>query len=62
MITNIERQVLTVVDAGKVLGLGRAASYKAVARGDIPSIRIGGRVLVPIKAMELLLEQGSVRA
>ena len=54
-----ERQVCTVEEAGKVLGLGRASSYQAAARGDIPTIRIGRRLLVPIKGLELLLEHGS---
>ena len=56
-----EQQVLTVEEAGKVLGLSRASSYQAAARGDIPTIRIGRRLLVPIKGLELLLEQGSHR-
>ena len=55
-----ERQVYTVEEAGKVLGLGRASSYQAAARGDIPTIRIGRRLLVPIKGLELLLEQGTL--
>ena len=54
-----EKQVLTIEEAGKVLGLGRGSSYQAAARGDIPTIRIGRRLLVPIKGLELLLEQGS---
>ena len=56
-----EKQVLTIEEAGKVLGLGRGSSYQATARGDIPTIRIGRRLLVPIKGLELLLEQGSFR-
>ena len=56
-----EKQVLTVEEAGKVLGLGRASSYQAAARGDIPTIRIGRKLLVPIRGLELLLEQGSFR-
>ena len=56
-----EKQVLTIEEAGKVLGLSRASSYQAAARGDIPTIRIGRRLLVPIKGLELLLEQGSFR-
>ena len=55
-----DRQVYTVEEAGKVLGLSRASSYQAAARGDIPTIRIGRRLLVPIKGLELLLEQGSL--
>ena len=32
-------------DAGNLLGLSRGATYQAAQRGDIPTIRIGGRVL-----------------
>lgn len=38
---------LTVPVAGAFIKLGRAASYEAAKRGDIPTIRIGRRVLVP---------------
>lgn len=38
----------TVPKAGKALGLGRNAAYAAAARGEIPTIRIGRRLLVPI--------------
>jgi len=52
-----ERQVLTVVEAGKVLGLARSAAYDAIARGDIPCIRLGKRrIVVPVRALEKLLE------
>ena len=56
--TLAERQVLTVVEAGKVLGIGRSAAYEAARRGDIPTLRIGRRVVVPAKALERLLEGG----
>lgn len=32
-------------DTGQLLGLGRGATYLAAQRGDIETIRIGGRVL-----------------
>lgn len=39
--------VLTVQEAGRLVGLGRSAAYDAAARGDLPTIRWGRRVLVP---------------
>jgi excisionase family DNA binding protein len=42
-------------DAGRALGLGRNAIYEAVARGDVPSIRIGKRILIPRAALAKLL-------
>ena len=51
-----ERLTLTVEEAAAVLGISRAFAYEAVRRGEIPSIRIGRRVLVPRAALERLLQ------
>jgi excisionase family DNA binding protein len=40
--------VISVEEAGQILGIGRMAAYQAVWRGQIPSIRIGRRLLVPL--------------
>ncbi len=42
-----EVPVLDVPSAGAYLGLGRTAAYEAAHRGDLPTIRIGRRVVVP---------------
>lgn len=34
--------------AGGFLDLGRNASYAAAARGDIPTVRIGKKIRVPV--------------
>ena len=39
------------------LGLGRNAAYDAVKRGDIPTIRIGRKIRVPVVAAERMLEE-----
>jgi hypothetical protein len=44
-----EPLVMSVPDAGRELDLGVSSSYAAAARGEIPTIRIGRRLLVPIK-------------
>jgi excisionase family DNA binding protein len=51
--------VLTVREAGTFLRMGRDAAYAACRRGDIPTIRIGRRVLVPRAGLEKLLTEGS---
>ncbi len=43
-------------ETGQKLGLCRNATYEAARRGDIPTIRIGGRILVPKVAFDRLLE------
>lgn len=49
------RPSLTVPEAGRVLGLGQVAAYRAVRNGDIPSIRIGARIVVPTPRLLALL-------
>ena len=39
--------VLTVLEVAKILRIGRISAYQAIARGDVPSIRVGRRILVP---------------
>ncbi|MCH8993428.1 MAG: helix-turn-helix domain-containing protein [Chloroflexi bacterium] len=54
---NEEPKVITVEAAGEILKISRASAYQAVALGEIPSIRIGRRLLVPrAKLMEMLGE------
>lgn len=38
---------MPVERAGSFYGLGRSAAYDAAARGDIPTIRLGRRLMVP---------------
>ena len=48
---------LTVPEAGeRYFGLSRNSSYAAAQRGEIPTIKIGGRIRVPIIALERMLE------
>ena len=51
-----EKATITVPEAGKVLGLGEASSYAAARRGDLPVLRFGHRVVVPVPALRDLLE------
>ena len=44
---------MSVPEAGRIyFGLGRSGSYEASARGDIPTIRVGGRLRAVIAALE----------
>jgi excisionase family DNA binding protein len=54
---------LTVPEAGRrYLGLSRASSYEAASRGEIPTIRIGRLLRVPVRAMERMLDEVSAPA
>lgn len=43
-------------EVGDILGLRKNAVYAAAHRGEIPTIRIGGRILVPKSALDRMLE------
>ena len=32
----------------RVVGIGRTPAYDAIKRGDIPSRRVNGRILIPV--------------
>jgi excisionase family DNA binding protein len=49
--------VLTMDEAAVLLRIGRNSAYEAARRGEIPTIRLGRRLLVPRVALERLLEQ-----
>ena len=50
---------ISVPEAGKkYFGLCRNASYDAAARGELPVIRIGRLLRVPVRALERMLDRG----
>ena len=51
-------KTISVPDAGRIyLGIGRDAAYEAARRGDLPVIRVGKLMRVPVVAMERMLEE-----
>ena len=48
-------QTLTVPEVAERLRIGRNAAYDAIKRGEIPSIRIGKRILVSCVAFDQFL-------
>ena len=51
-----ERLTYTVTQAGHLLGICRNSAYQLAAAGQIPTVRLGRRVLVPKAALDRLLE------
>jgi excisionase family DNA binding protein len=45
-------------ETAKALGVGKNAIYEAARRGQIPTVRIGRRILVPRAALDRLLSEG----
>jgi Helix-turn-helix domain len=53
---------ISVPEAGeKYFGLSRNGAYDAAARGDIPTIRIGRLLRVPVRALDAILNGASQR-
>ena len=55
-----DRPVLGAEEARAAWGnkVGRSAWYEAIRRGDIPSIRVGRRVLIPTAQLRKLAGEG----
>ena len=43
--------MMTVEEAGRALGVSRSTVWRLIQRGDLPSVRRGGRRLVPATAI-----------
>jgi Helix-turn-helix domain len=50
----------TVPVAGKLLGLSRNKAYEAAARGEIPTLKFGKRIVVPTMPLKRMLGLDSV--
>ncbi len=47
----------TIPEAAKKLGIGRNTAYEAARTGEIPTVKIGKRLLVPREALERKLAE-----
>jgi excisionase family DNA binding protein len=54
-----ERLTLTVEEAAGLLSISRNLAYDLVAEGQIPSIRLGRRVLVPRQALYQMFDRAT---
>ena len=48
MTTTTRPLVLTVTEAGNLLGVGRSTAYELVRSGDLASLRLRRRIVVPV--------------
>ena len=55
----VEPKTITVSQAALMLGISRGSAYEATRTGQLPAIRIGKRWLIPVKALEQMLESTS---
>ncbi len=52
-----ERLALSIEEAGALLGISRDLAYDLVARRELPSVRLGRRLVVPRRALEEALSR-----
>jgi excisionase family DNA binding protein len=53
----MEREALNVKETAASLGASVASVWKWIREGELPSVKIGGRVFVPRHALRRRLEQ-----
>jgi excisionase family DNA binding protein len=54
-----ERRALSIRETATTCGLSRATLYRLIADGKLTTLKIGARRLVPIAAIDALLNEGS---
>ena len=52
----IQKATYSVAEAAKVLGISRTLAYELVYEGEIPSLQLKTRLVVPKIAIEKMLE------
>jgi len=52
-----QKLTMTVGEAAAVLGIGRNLAYEKCRTGEIPTVRIGKRLLVSRVALQRMLEE-----
>ena len=56
---NEERLAISIPETANCLGLSRNSAYEAAKRGELPTLIVGRRILVPLSALKkLLVEAG----
>lgn len=50
---------VSVPEAARLLGISRGLAYELVARGELPSVRLGRRLVVPSHALVALVDDVS---
>lgn len=53
----MDKMLLKPSEAQEVLGLGRSRVYEMLSTGELPSIRIGHSIRIPVKALEEWIEK-----
>jgi excisionase family DNA binding protein len=50
-----DKSTVTIEEAAPIIGVSRGSAYAAAQSGEIPTLRIGRRLVVPVAALRRLL-------
>jgi excisionase family DNA binding protein len=56
-----ERRALSIEETAEACGLSRATLYRLIADGRLATLKIGARMLVPVSAIDALLNGGATQ-
>lgn len=57
-----DRVTITVPEAAALLHISDQTAYRAIERGDLPALRLGRKLLVPVPRLLALLEASDTPA
>lgn len=52
-----DKMLLSISEVAAVLGISRPSIYQLIHSADFPIVRLGGRVLIPVKQLEDWLDE-----
>jgi len=53
----VERLLITVAEAGRMLGVGRTTAYELVRAGELDVVHIGRAARVPVESVHAYVER-----
>jgi len=56
------KRAISINEAAETLGIGVSKAYDAAKTGELPTIKLGKRILVPLVALERMLSEVSPKA
>lgn len=56
------RTTISVEEAASLVGISRSSAYEAARTGELPTLRIGRRFLVPVAKLRTLLGENEIEA
>ena len=55
-VKEMEKSAYNMKEVAEVLGISKSLAYEMAKKGELPIIRMGNRILVPIKRLEEMFD------